>query len=209
MNNSIETLYHHRGILVINKPHGLASQPTRENEQNVYNLLCTQHDYVGLHHRLDRPASGLLLLSTSKLLNKQIAESFARRTIQRGYLLWVLGKPERSGVWNQRIDGKEAVSRFHRVFTDNSQSLLVVGIDTGRKHQIRKHSAMAGFPILGDRRYGNTAGLLWDRLSLHAFKLSFTHPATGERVVVHSEVPKDLLSILGKERTRQLYHSLI
>jgi 23S rRNA pseudouridine1911/1915/1917 synthase len=206
---TLEIIYHSKGILVVNKPHGLPSQPTPKEEENVYSLLGKRFDYVGLHHRLDRPASGLLLLSTNKKWNKEIATSFAQRTIQRSYVIWVLGKPPKEGTWNQNLDGKTSISIYKRIYTDGSQSVLLVQIQTGRKHQIRRHATMAGYPILGDKRYGKTAGLLWDRLSLHAFKLLFVHPATTSTVTVLSPIPKDLIGILGENITNEIIHSLM
>ena len=92
MPEKIPILYHQNGIAVINKRFGLASQPTRKGEENLYSLLQNHFSYVGLHHRLDTPASGLVLITTDKKFNKAISEAFQQRTIQRYYRLAVIGK---------------------------------------------------------------------------------------------------------------------
>ena len=71
-------------------------------------------------------------------------------------------------------------------------SLLRFKLDTGRTHQIRRHTAEAGFPIVGDRRYGGSSGRLWNRLALHATSLRFIHPVFKEPLHLHSQIPADL-----------------
>lgn len=206
---SIDIIYHNDGILIVNKPFGLASQPTRNNDDNLYDILQEQFPYVALHHRLDQSASGLILLSTKKHWNKALSSAFQQRTIARGYLIWVVGQPPDKGEWNYPIDGKKARSSFQTLYTDGSQSILLVFIHSGRTHQIRRHAMKAGFPIFGDRRYGGIAGQLWERLALHATFLQFTHPATQKRESIVAPIPANLEDIfldVSSEKLMNLLH---
>jgi 23S rRNA-/tRNA-specific pseudouridylate synthase len=200
----LDVLYDHDGIVVINKPFGLASQPTRRNEINVYNLMQKLYPYVGLHHRLDRTASGLLLLCSTQKWNKALSDAFQQRKISRGYLAWVLDDPGESGEWKHSLDGKPAHSSFKKLYSDGSQSVLFIQIHSGRKHQIRRQAALSGFPILGDKRYGGVVGQLWIRLALHATTLSFTHPGSKEEVSLYSPIPNDLQGVLGEQITTSI-----
>ena len=192
---SYREVYHHLGILVVAKPSGLPSQSTRKQDDNLYDMLKQKHAYVGLHHRLDRPASGLMLFCTDRRCNATIANAFRQRRIKRKYKAFVLGSPPKEGVWEMPIDGKAAQSTY-KVLTQYAGFALVdVELQTGRTHQIRKHAQMAGHPILGDRRYGGAAGRLWPRLCLHAAELHFKHPMTKEDVECQCQLPLDMADV--------------
>ena len=194
----IPVVYHHKGILVINKPAGLASQPTRDDSPNVFDILQARYPYVGLHHRLDRPASGLLLLCTDKRWNRAISAGFQQHTIQRQYWIACLGNVPDKGTWTFPIHGKKSKTHFHTQMRQHGYSSLQVNLETGRKHQIRVHAQKAGFPILGDRRYGGSVARLCKRLALHALRLSFVHPATKEECIIEAPVPSALSYLLSK-----------
>jgi 23S rRNA pseudouridine1911/1915/1917 synthase len=180
-------------ILVVDKPAGLPTQATREGgRRHLFAMLQARHRYVGLHHRLDTPASGLVLVTLDPAANAAVHAAFERHEIQRTYAVAVIGDPGASGEWSAPLDGESARTRFARVATDGRQSLLEVELETGRMHQIRRHAAMAGVPVLGDLRYGGAAKKLWPRLALHARRLALAHPITGERLVVESPIPDDL-----------------
>ena len=192
----IPVLYHSHGIAVVEKRSGLASQPTRKGEANLYTILCEKFKYVGLHHRLDIPASGLVMVTTERRWNKAIADAFRLKRIERTYMLAVVGKTSENGVWNQGIDGKPATTRWQTLHSGGGFSVLEAKLETGRKHQIRRHAHENAHPVIGDRRYGGSAGRLSSRLVLHACRLEFTHPATNERVKVESPIPDEILFFL-------------
>jgi RluA family pseudouridine synthase len=194
----IPIVYHQNGILVVDKPFGLASQPTRDGSPNLFSLLQKKFPYVGLHHRLDTPASGLLLLCTDRRWNKQISTAFQNQSIKREYWIACLGSPPASGIWNTPLQGKKAVTHFHTVQQYHGFSCLSISLQTGRKHQIRIHAQQAGHPILGDRRYGGSTARLSPRLALHAQKLTFIHPATQESCTIESPLPETLHSLLSR-----------
>ena len=194
----IPILYHEEGILVVNKPYGLPTQPTRDNQKNLYNTLQDQYPYVGLHHRLDTPVSGLLLLCTEKKWNKAISQSFQKQRIKRQYWAACFGTPPPKGSWIEDIQGKEAKTNFEILQHCRGYSILNITLETGRTHQIRKHAANAHHPILGDRRYGGSASKLCTRLALHAHRISFLHPATKKNCTIQAPLPKELLRLIPK-----------
>lgn len=189
--------YEDRGLLVVDKPAGLPSQGTAEGTRvHVYGILSEAERYVGLHHRLDTPASGLLLVTRSPDMNVEIAKGFREGGIKRNYLIVVVGDPGPEGDWTTPIDGEDAHSRFRRISTGAGMSLVEVALKTGRTHQIRKHAAEAGHPVVGDRRYGGYAARAWSRLALHAWKLRFWHPVSRQRIQVLSPIPLDLQDLV-------------
>lgn len=192
MTNHLPELYRDRFIIVVDKPSGLPSQAPRGGGENVFAILSERERYVGLHHRLDTPASGALLLSLDERANKGLAEAFRAHTIERTYEVFVVGDPGESGSWREPLDDKPAVTHWSRVEYRRGLSLLRVTLETGRTHQIRRHAAGAGFPIVGDRRYGGAAGRAHRRLALHASRLSLLHPVSGERLEVAAPPHADL-----------------
>lgn len=191
--------YRDAHVVVIDKPCGLPAQAGRGGGANhVYGVLCHQHRYVGLHHRLDTPASGLMLLTLDRGANSAVADAFRDGTIGRRYLVVVLGDPGPEGRWDHPIDGQPAGTRYRRLATAGGMAVLDVRLETGRTHQIRRHAVESGHPVLGDRRHGGAAGRLWPRLALHAWGLRFPHPHTGETVRVDAPIPNDIAELVEK-----------
>ena len=94
------------------------------------------------------------------------------------------------------MDDKPALTHWRRLGRGDGLALLECTLATGRTHQIRRHAAGAGVPIVGDRRHGSAAGRLWPRLALHAVGLSLSHPKSGEALEVDSPVPADLKELV-------------
>ncbi|WP_043793499.1 dephospho-CoA kinase [Solidesulfovibrio fructosivorans] len=188
----------------------------------------------GIVHRLDKDTSGLLLVALTESARQALAADFAARRVRKTYLALVHGRPERDGG-DIRLPigrdpkhrakmavvakgGREARSRWRLVWSapDAAASLLEVDIFTGRTHQIRVHLAAIGHPIVGDAVYGASRQNDWKRrpgvLSglatrqmLHAWKLSFTHPGTGETCAYRCPPPPDfwrLVLLLGRRCQR-------
>ncbi|HJN77189.1 MAG TPA: RluA family pseudouridine synthase [Myxococcota bacterium] len=166
-------------LVVVDKPAGLPSQAGVDGRPGVYELLGERHRYVGLHHRLDVSASGLMVLSLSKKANRGLAHQIQARRLDRRYQVLVLGDPGDEGVWTAPIDHREAETHW-RALRRGTTSLIEARLVTGRTHQIRLHALGAGHPVLGDRRHGGAAGRLSPRLALHAWRLGLQHPVTGE-----------------------------
>jgi 23S rRNA-/tRNA-specific pseudouridylate synthase len=184
-----------RWVLVVDKPYGLPTQSGQDGGPNLFDMLREQHHYVGLHHRLDTPASGLVLFTLHKEANRAIARGFRRHTIERTYQVVVLGDPGAGGRWEEPIDGKTALTHYTRITTDGMMSVLDVQLQTGRTHQIRRHATTSGHPVIGDRRHGGAAGRLWPRLALHASGLTLDHPVKGPQIEACSPIPEDLRAL--------------
>lgn len=181
------------------KPRGMLSQGSKWGDHCVINRWVEQHGIeqhsepqrqAFIVHRLDRFASGLMLIAHTKKMTAQLADLFQKKTIKKQYKVIVHGLfPDEIITFNNEIDNKPAVSRVSLVQYDkeNNQSLVQVDIETGRKHQIRIHLSGAGFPVVGDRLYGDVRSENTD-LQLTAFKLSFTSPVDGsEKIYILEE----------------------
>ena len=194
---SLDIRHRDAHIVVVDKPFGLPSQGTqRPHQDHLFAQVKAQFPHAALHHRLDTPASGLVLFTIHPSANKGIAEAFRTRSITRGYLAVVVGDPGPRGSWSNELDGKTALTHFERLGADGGMTLLEVHIETGRTHQIRRHAAISGHPIVGDKRHGGIAGSLWPRLALHAASLQFRHPISGDPVRVSSPVPERLRTLM-------------
>lgn len=202
----MKVVYEDRWLWVIDKPVGIPSQGTRRGEAGVYELWSANHPYVGLPHRLDRAASGLLMLVRDPKANPAVARAFRANALHRSYLAAVEGVPE-ALAWTRPLEGKEAVTRVRSLSSVDGRAALLLSLDTGRTHQIRQHGAMEGHPLLGDRRYGGPAARAWSRLALHAVALSGPHPVTGAPLHLVAPLPDDLsplfLSLGAAEAMRE------
>jgi len=191
--------YRDAHLLVVEKPYGLATQPTRDGAMNLYELLCGKEDYVGLHHRLDTPASGLMLLALDRRVNADLARAFRERRVKRNYQMVVIGHPAgEEGSWTKSVDGKKAHTNWKLLQKTDGMAHLEAELETGRTHQIRRHAVQAGHPIVGDKRYGGGAARLWDRLALHATKLVFEHPVSREVLSLSCPMPPNLQGLMAR-----------
>ncbi len=172
------------------KPGGLRSQGSKWGDHCTVVRWAERHlrpERSGFTvHRLDRAARGLMLVAHSKAVAATLAELFRQRKIEKRYKALVAGdfspQPDPVRV-DQPIDSKDAVSEFslQKVGVGGEESLLDVQIETGRKHQIRRHLAALGHPVVGDRLYGE-AGPDDVDLQLTAYYLAFHCPVENERV---------------------------
>jgi 23S rRNA pseudouridine1911/1915/1917 synthase len=182
----------------------------------------------GIVHRLDKGTSGLMVVAKNDAAHRALATQFAGRTVEKEYLALVLGTPRlkegtvdaaigRDPHHRQRMSvraprGREARSAWRVVETFEGAALLRVRIHTGRTHQIRVHLSSLGHPVAGDATYGGKrtpssrsaaaraalTGLT--RPALHAARLSFVHPRTGQRLAFESPLPPDLAAVLERLR---------
>ena len=210
----LEILHQDKDIIAINKPAGLLSVgTTQENKNHALALLRTQlsrgKNSIKLWpvHRLDRDTSGILLFTTSKEMREAIMDNWGKS--EKVYLAIVEGRPkENKGTINQplRLDEKEyrmhvgkhpnaknAITHYLLKETKGERSLLEVSIETGRQHQIRAHLAWLGNSIVGDERYGKKGG----RMGLHAMRLSIIHPKTKKTLTFEVDAPQDFYALLN------------
>ncbi len=201
-------------ILAYDKEAGIPTQPMPSDAYNnvfeaAKRFLAAEgaaDPYVGLHHRLDRETSGVLVMSLSRQANKPLGRAFQERRVKKLYLAWVRGAPDwdrkviqkdigrqagRYEAWEDRA-GKRAETVVTTVFRGPDRSLVHAVPTTGRTHQIRLHLAHEGFPVLGDRLYGDPeTARAAPRLLLHAYRLEFPHPITGVTIKVCAPLPRD------------------
>jgi 23S rRNA pseudouridine1911/1915/1917 synthase len=182
----------------------------------------------GIVHRLDRGTSGLLVVAKGDDTHRSLVRQFAGRTVEKEYVALVLGAPARAAgevdapigrdpVHRQRMSvraprGREARTSWRVEERLDGATLLRVRIHTGRTHQVRVHLASIGHPVAGDAAYGGTrtpssrraaareALLSLERPALHAARLSFTHPASGERLTFEAPLPPDIEAVLARLR---------
>lgn len=175
-----------------------------------------QADRPGIVHRLDRGTSGLLMVARTAHAYRSLVGQLAERAVGRLYRSLVAGSVEAEGglidapLGRSPSDptrravvagGKAARTRYEviRRFAEPVCTEVECRLETGRTHQIRAHMAAIGHPVTGDSRYGGTGiGLELDRPFLHAARLEFDHPITGNRLAFEAELPRDLENVLAR-----------
>lgn len=215
-------LYEDEGLLVLNKPSGIAVHGGSGIKQGVIEALRTvrvEAHYLELVHRLDRETSGCLLIAKKRSMLRRLHALFRGDAVDKRYLALLGGRwwggtrtvslalqknLLRSGERVVRVDpdGKHSVSIFRpqRLFSD--VSLVEIELKTGRTHQIRVHAASIGMPVAGDEKYGydvfnrrmRDRGLR--RLFLHAKSVAFTLPDTGQTISVSAAMDPALSEFL-------------
>lgn len=177
------------------KPHGMLAQGSQWGDHcSLLRLVETRLQRpCHLVHRLDADAAGLMLIAHDPKAAGALSKCFAGRTLTKHYRVRVTGRLDANNrLLDSPVDGKTATSWIStRATDDNSQTtLLDVRIDTGRKHQIRRHLAGIGHPVIGDRLYGQPAP---QSLQLLANYLQFDCPVTGDTVTL--SVPEELNTV--------------
>ncbi len=217
----VEVLYEDDAVIALNKPAGLVVHAGAGNhEGTLVNRLVHRFQALstlggdlrpGIVHRLDKETSGVILVARTDAAHRALAEQFSERTVEKTYIALVHGKVAAdSGRITKKIDrdpvrrtrmtaklgtGREALTDYRVRQRFEKFTLLEVRIGTGRTHQIRVHLASLGHLVAGDRLYGAPAA---DRMFLHAWKIVFTSPATGERVTVEAPLPAMLSEWLAR-----------
>jgi 23S rRNA pseudouridine1911/1915/1917 synthase len=216
--------YQDEHLLVIDKGPGLVVHPARGQREGTLSQLLAgaaaggDPERAGIVHRLDRDTSGLLVVSRSEEAHRLLQAALAQRLIEREYIALVQGRPPaRTGTIEAPIGRDERVrtrmtvggahpreARTHFTLERplGDTSLLRLRLDTGRTHQIRVHLQAIGHPVCGDPEYGAPGVLGLKRQFLHAARLAFPHPLTGEPVEVLSPLPADLLHALALAEQR-------
>jgi 23S rRNA pseudouridine1911/1915/1917 synthase len=209
---AIEVRHEDPHLVVLEKPAGVAMHPgPQHGAGTLLNGLVArfpelldlggEHGF-GLAHRLDRDTSGLLVVARTAAAHDGLVQAFTARAVEKRYRALLKGAPrEPSGTIDAAVDGREAVSRFEVVDRVGARrwvvALALLHPLTGRKHQLRIHLAGLGCPILGDKRHGPESipiarQLGLRRVALHAERLAFAHPVTGERLAFDSPFPPEL-----------------
>lgn len=208
-------------LLVVDKPPGLVVHPARGHRTGTLAQALGGRGAggdepwrAGIVHRLDRDTSGLLVVAKSDAVHRALKTMITERAVRREYLALVVGTPPaRSGTIEAPIgrdrrdrvlmsidsdEPREARTHFSAERFLPTTTLLRVVLDTGRTHQIRVHMASIGHPVVGDAPYGGPMWFGLERQFLHADRLAFAHPVTGEKVDMRSPLPADLASALER-----------
>ncbi len=224
-------IYEDDDIVVVDKPTGVAAHPTPgwTGPTVIGGLLGAGHrvatsgaaERQGIVHRLDANTTGVMVVAKSESAYSALKQAFRDRTVSKTYHALIQGHPDPlSGTVDAPIgrhpsgdgrfavvaDGRPSVTHYDTIEAFRAASLLSVGLETGRTHQIRVHMAALRHPCCGDRLYGAdpvlAAHLGLTRQWLHAVSLSFEHPSTGREVTFESRYPDDLahaLDVLAAE----------
>jgi len=226
----ITVLYHDGPCLVVSKPPGLLTQAPPGidclelrvkawlRQRGLGHALPGRDDqlYLGIPHRLDRPASGAIVFGLHKRATRRLAKQFERREVRKLYwagaagaveppaglwedTLWkVFGQPRAEVVAAEHPEGRHAALRYRVLAQDAAASWLEIELLTGRTHQVRIQAASRGHPLLGDELYGSTVAFgppqTDERLraiALHARQLEFRHPMTRAPVCAVAPVTAD------------------
>jgi len=216
----LNIIYEDDDLLVVDKPAGLTVHPAPGHPAHtLVNAILSRFPHLaalsdslrpGIVHRLDRDTSGVMVVAKNSSAQAKLVEQFRARSVAKAYLVLVKGKltPE-SGVIEAPIGrdprdrkrmavvakGREARTEYRVIKYIGDYTLLEVRPETGRTHQIRVHLSAIGYPVVGDRVYGVKSPYL-SRQFLHASRLSFNLPSTGEYMEFKSELPSDLAQAL-------------
>jgi 23S rRNA pseudouridine1911/1915/1917 synthase len=210
---ALRIAYEDDHLLVVDKPAGIVVHPSPGHATGtmVHGLVGRtaggDEERPGIVHRLDRDTSGLLVVARTEEAYGRLQELVRNRGLERRYKALVRGRPR---SWRGRIEApigrdrhdptrhsletdtpREAVTHFEVERLLDKHALLDVRLETGRTHQIRVHLAAIGLPVVGDPVYGVPDEQL-KRQFLHAWRLAFPHPMSGERVEVESPLPPEL-----------------
>ncbi len=227
----LAVVYEDDDLVVINKPAGMVVHPAHGHASGtLVNALLARYpdlaslslsdgeatDRPGIVHRLDRDTSGLIMVARTPQALRRLQQQFKARTVEKTYLALVFGRPEapegiievplgRDPRFRQkmapRADGKPARTHYRVLEDFEPYSLLEVGLETGRTHQIRVHLAWLKCPVVGDTVYGRKKNVLGlKRQFLHAWRLRFRHPRTGETIELEAPLDAHLQAVLGQLR---------
>ncbi len=211
-------LYQDDDLAVVLKPCGMVVHPAAGNEDGtLVNALLHHLDHLGgiggelrpgIVHRLDKDTSGLLLVAKNDQSQLALSRQLQERQMEKHYRALVEGiLREDGGRIDQPIarskrdrkkmaidpEGRPSMTEWSVLERGRNVTLLDVHILTGRTHQIRVHMKSIGHPVCGDPIYGSGKGAKVPRLMLHAYTLSFTHPATGERLTFTAPLPDEFV----------------
>jgi 23S rRNA pseudouridine1911/1915/1917 synthase len=224
-------VYEDEALIVVNKPAGLLTVPLprREEAPSVEQALAVHLRSKGRRrpmvvHRIDRDTSGLVIFATRPDAQARLKEQFRRHEAERIYLAVVYGVPSPTrGTWRDHLvwdqvsliqkethptdpRGIEATSDYQVLEAFRGASLIEVQLGTGRRNQIRLQARLRGHMLIGEHRYvygpDDLRDIEFPRQALHAWRLGFTHPATGRPMRFEAPVPEDIDELVGRLRER-------
>ena len=219
----LDIIYEDADVAVVNKPQGMVVHPSAGHTSGtlvnalMYHVkdLSSINGVVrpGIVHRIDKDTSGLLMVAKNNATHESLAQQLKDKTTLRKYVALVHGNishdkgtinaPIGRSKTNRKVqaviaDGKPAVTHFTVLERFENFTLVELQLETGRTHQIRVHMQYIGFPLAGDPIYGPRKTLEGQGQYLHAKKLGFKHPKTGEELVFEVPIPAQFENTLAK-----------
>ncbi len=203
-------IYKNNQLMAFAKPAGIAVQNDKTGDKSLLNLAeIYAKSKLELIHRLDRPASGIILFAKNKKALANLNKQFQDRTVKKTYLA-VVKKPgpekdgelihflKKNGKQNksyicepETTNAQKAILKYRLLGSSENYTLLELDLETGRHHQIRAQLGAIGFPVKGDVKYGFRRANKDRSIHLHAWKLSFRHPVSKELVELKQSPPQD------------------
>lgn len=203
-------LYKNNQLIAFNKPAGITAQADKTKDKSLLDFAeIYTKSRIHLIHRIDRPASGLVLFAKTKSALSSLNQQFQERSVDKVYLAVVPNLPEspsgqlqhflvKNGRTNksyvtqaEQAAAKEAILDYKVLGSIDNYHLLEIKLQTGRHHQIRAQLAALNNPIKGDVKYGAKRSNKDRSIHLHSWKLAFDHPHSGERVQLQADLPAD------------------
>lgn len=224
-------LYEDNHVIVTVKPPNLLTQGDDTGDENLLDQVKAYvkekyekpgEAFIGLVHRMDRPVGGLLVFARTSKAAARLSDQVRTHDLNRQYLCLVEGDApdqftyvdylvkdtEKNRVTvvpayqKMQTSAKEAILHGRTIARRNGLSLVAIQLETGRAHQIRVQMQHAGFPLWGDNRYGN--GKRGQQIALWGFRLSFSHPITGEQLLFMAPTPEEKPWLYFERETRGL-----
>jgi len=218
----LEVLFEDKDIIVINKPPGLVVHPGAGHRQHTLVNALLSHcptlsgiggkERPGIVHRLDKETSGCLVVAKNDWAHRELSRQFAERSVEKIYLALVAGKLRKdAGVIEEKIGrhpvhrqrmsvasvrGRPAKTDYRVVCSGDQASLVECQLYSGRTHQIRVHLHHLGHPVLGDKVYATHLAKNFPRHMLHAWKLGFRHPRSGDSKSFEAPLPDDFTTAM-------------
>ena len=201
VNDDIKIEYEDKYLIVVLKPHNLLTiSNEKEKQKTLYHLVSNyvkqknKKNKIFVVHRLDYETSGLVIFAKEEKIQKLLQNSWDK--VIRNYIALVKGKPKEKETiklkliekgYNVYIDkeGKESITNYQLIKSNNINSLIKINIETGRKNQIRISLKSIGYPIIGDSKYGKKEKIMY----LFANEIEFIHPITKEKIKIKKQIP--------------------
>jgi 23S rRNA pseudouridine1911/1915/1917 synthase len=224
----LDVIFEDDDLLVLNKPAGIVMHPGAGHQQHTLVNALLAHcqnlsgiggkERPGIVHRLDKETSGALVVAKNDATHRDLSSQFAARTMTKIYLALVAGTLRKtSGVIDKAIarhpvhrqrmsiarrQGRSAKTEYRVLRSGNEISLVECILHSGRTHQIRVHLHHLGHPVLGDKLYGGKRAGDYPRQMLHAWKLAFRHPRSGDEMSFEAPVPLDFAEAMRQIPSR-------
>jgi 23S rRNA pseudouridine1911/1915/1917 synthase len=224
----VDVLYLDDDLIAVNKPAGLVVHAgAGQHSGTLVNALLHRFQSLssvggderpGIVHRIDKETSGVLVVARTDMAHRKLAEQFSGREVDKTYLALVQGlvaqeqgtikspitrdPVRRTRMTTRLAHGRTAHTSYKVLERFDRFTYVEVKIGTGRTHQIRVHMSSIGHPVAGDTLYGAAAATGIDRFFLHAWRIGFTSPSTGQRVEVEAPLPPELTEWLHNVRRK-------